>query len=29
MPYYEIVEEALLFWEECGGWTPYTKAPVE
>lgn len=28
MPMYEIIEEALLFWEESGGWTPYMKAPV-
>ncbi|HUR61464.1 MAG TPA: hypothetical protein VM286_03765 [Candidatus Thermoplasmatota archaeon] len=28
-PLYEIVEEALSFWEEAGGWLPHTKAPVD
>ncbi len=29
MAMYEVVEEAVSFWEECGGWFPYVKAPVD
>lgn len=29
MPYYEIIEEALLFWEARGGWTPFVAAPID
>ena len=29
MPLYEVIEEAVMFWEECGGWTPFTRAPVD
>ena len=28
-PMYEIIEEALDFWEHSGGWRPYVKAPVD
>jgi hypothetical protein len=28
-PYYEVIEEALAWWEECGGWTPHMRAPVD
>jgi hypothetical protein len=21
-PYYEIIEEAILYWLDCGGWMP-------
>lgn len=28
MAMHEVIEEALLFWEESGGWTPFEKAPV-
>ena len=29
MAMYEVVEEALDFWEERGGWLPHAKAPVD
>ena len=28
-PYYEILEEAVSFWLEKGGWWPYVPAPVD
>lgn len=28
-PFYEIIEEALLWWEESGGWAPHVKAPID
>lgn len=27
-PYYEVLEDALAFWEEHGGWAPHLPAPV-
>lgn len=29
MPYYEIIEEALMHWEEQGAWIPFVAAPIE
>ncbi len=29
MALYEIIEEALLFWEDAGGWQPFLRAPVD
>jgi len=29
MAMYEVVEEAVDFWEHSGGWLPYLKAPVD
>jgi hypothetical protein len=29
MALHEVIEEALDFWEECGGWSPYLRAPVD
>jgi len=27
--YYEIIEEAIGWWEESGGWLPCVKAPLD
>jgi hypothetical protein len=27
--YYEVIEEALLFWMDHGGWRPLEVAPVD
>lgn len=29
MPFYEVVEEAIDFWESRGGWAGFRKAPVD
>ncbi len=29
MALYEVIEEALVFWEESGGWAPFVAAPVD
>ncbi len=29
MAMHEIIEEALSFWEESGGWAPFVRAPVD
>lgn len=29
MALYEVVEEALDFWQDAGGWAPLEKAPVD
>lgn len=28
-PYYEVAEEALLFWLEHGGWSPHREVLVD
>lgn len=29
MALYEVIEEAIDYWEYSGGWTPYPPAPVD
>jgi hypothetical protein len=29
MALHEVIEEAVDYWESCGAWTPFTKAPVD
>lgn len=29
MPLYEVIEEAVEYWEACGGWLPHVAAPVD